>query len=100
MSATWGNSAKIYSLGVLPPVTQSRLPTHQDARGTRRTALFRSARALDIVRTVIRGDSRPGASSLLVDLFMVGRMPLDRLIARSVLLTSTAPPLTPPRALR
>ena len=23
MSATWGNSEKIYSLGVLPPVTQS-----------------------------------------------------------------------------
>jgi hypothetical protein len=45
----------------------------------RQTSLFHSARALDFVRTVIRGDSRPETSSLLVDLFMVGRMPLDRL---------------------
>ena len=34
------------------------------------------------MRTVIRGDSRPETPSLLVDLFMAGRMPLDRLIAR------------------
>ena len=34
------------------------------------------------MHTVIRGDSRPETSSLLVDLFMVGRMPPDRLIAR------------------
>ena len=34
------------------------------------------------MRTVIWGDSRPETSSLLVDLFMAGRMPLDRLIAR------------------
>ena len=26
MSATWGNSAKIYSLGVLPPLTQTGPP--------------------------------------------------------------------------
>ena len=31
MSATWGNSENIYSLGVLPPVTQSR--SYEDARG-------------------------------------------------------------------
>jgi aryl-alcohol dehydrogenase len=31
---------------------------------------------------MIRGDSRPETSSLLVDLFLAGRMPLDRLIAR------------------
>jgi hypothetical protein len=34
----------------------------------RRTALSRPARALDFVRTVIRGDRRPETSSLLVDL--------------------------------
>src|SRR6516225_8122720 len=34
----------------------------------RRTALSRPARALDFVRTVIRGDRRPETSSLLVNL--------------------------------
>ena len=64
MSANWGNSENIYSLGVLPPVTQSRLPTSLRARSTRQT---KSAR-----------DFIPS----LVDLFITGRMPLDRFIAR------------------
>jgi hypothetical protein len=33
-------------------------------------------------------------------MFMAGRMPLDRLIARDDFATSTSPPLTPSRALR
>jgi len=34
------------------------------------------------MRTMIRGYSRPDTSALPVDLFMVGRMPLDVFIAR------------------
>ena len=41
MSATWGNSEKIYSLGVLPPVTHKRHSAHiggEAAGGTRHRA--------------------------------------------------------------
>jgi hypothetical protein len=44
--------------------------------------LFVQLGPLDFVRNAILGDSRPETSSSPRRFFMVGRMPLDRLIAR------------------
>jgi len=68
-----------------------------NAAPARRSASLQGGR---IVRGVIQGDSRPrDFIPRLVDLFMAGRMRLDRFITRYDFATSTARPPRRPRAL-
>jgi hypothetical protein len=69
-----------------------------DAQGTRRTALFRSARAVDFVRTIIGATVGPRldpCSSIFSCRTGCRSTGSSRV---SILPTSTAPPLTPPHS--